>query len=134
MKIIVRNLARETTQAELLALFQAQGRVQSCTVVMDAVTGGSKGFGFVNMPVPHEAKAAIRTLNNLELGGSRIRVKKAQEIAEVTPAAQDESAAAEVAAETAAPGDAAAGRARTKKDGTPLGFKKPRTFSKKKQD
>lgn len=133
MKIIVRNLARETTQAELLALFQAQGRVQSCTIVMDAVTGGSKGFGFVNMPVPHEAKAAIRTLNNLELGGSRIRVKKAQEVAEATPSAQGE-AAAEVAAETAAPGDAVAGRARIKKDGTPLGFKKPRTFSKKKQD
>jgi hypothetical protein len=34
----------------------------------------------------------------------------------------------------AAPGDEAAARARIKKDGTPLGFKKPRTFSKKKQD
>jgi len=134
LKIIVRNLARETTQAELLALFQAQGRVQSCTIVMDSATGGSKGFGFVNMPVPYEAKAAIRTLNNIEVGGSRIRVKKAQEVAEATLAAQGETAAAEVSVETAAPGDAAAGRARIKKDGTPLGFKKPRTFSKKKQD
>lgn len=134
MKIIVRNLARETTQAELLALFQAQGRVQSCTIVMDAVTGGSKGFGFVNMPVPYEAKAAIRLLNNVEVGGSRIRVKKAQEVVEAGPATPGESAAADISAETAAPGDAAAGRARIKKDGSPLGFKKPRTFSKKKQD
>lgn len=134
MKIIVRNLARETTQAELLALFQAQGRVQSCTIVMDSATGGSKGFGFVNMPVPYEAKAAIRILNNVEVGGSRIRVKKAQEVAQASTAAQGETAAAEVSVETAALGDAAAGRARIKKDGTPLGFKKPRTFSKKKQD
>lgn len=101
---------------------------------MDSVTGISKGFGFVNMPVPYEAKAAIRTLNNLELGGVRIRVKKAQEVAEVTPAAKDESATAESPAETAVPGAEAAGRARIKKDGTPLGFKKPRSFSKKKQD
>lgn len=134
MKIIVRNLARETTQAELLALFQAHGRVQSCTIVMDQVTGGSKGFGFANMPVPYEAKAAIKALNNLELGGSHIRVKKAQEVAEATPAAQGESATAETPAETATSGDAAAGRARIKKDGSPLGVKKPRTFSKKKQD
>jgi RNA recognition motif-containing protein len=134
LKIIVRNLARETTQAELLALFQAQGRVQSCTIVMDAVTGGSKGFGFVNMPVPYEAKTAIRTLNNIELGRSRIRVKKAQDVAEADPSAKEESAKSEPHAEIAAPGDAAAARARIKKDGTPLGFKKPRTFSKKKQD
>jgi len=134
LKIIVRNLARETTQAELLALFQAQGRVQSCTIVMDAVTGGSKGFGFVNMPVPYEAKTAIRTLNNIELGGGRIRVKKAQEVAEVDPAAKEATAMTESPAVIATPGDEAAARARIKKDGTPLGFKKPRTFSKKKQD
>ncbi len=129
MKILVRNLARETTQAELLALFQAHGRVQSCAVVMDSVTGGSKGFGFANMPVPYEAKAAIRALNNLEVRGSRIRVKKAQDVVVGAPGTEGELPAEQAPVE--APAADAAGRARTKKNGTPLGFKKPRTFKKK---
>ncbi len=134
MKIIVRNLARETTQAELLALFQAHGRVQSCTIVMDQATGGSKGFGFANMPVPYEAKAAIKALNNIELGGSRIRVKKAQEVVAGAPGADDGVSAAEAPVEAAPSSAEAANRARIKKDGSPLGVKKPRTFSKKKPD
>ncbi len=130
MKILIRNLARDVSREELQALFEAHGRVQSCTIVMDSVTGGSKGFGFANMPVPHEAKAAIRALNNLELRGSRLRVKKAE-----TPA----KAAAENAEpeDVLPPGDApttadeiAAG-ARLKKDGTPLGPRKARVFRKK---
>ncbi len=79
MKILVRNLARDTTKHELLALFSAYGAVQSLTVVMDPVTGQSKGFGFVNMPHAGDAKVAIKTLNGQEIGGSKIRVKKADE-------------------------------------------------------
>ena len=78
MKILVRNLSRETTEAELLALFEAYGAVQYCKLVMDKVSGKSKGFGFVEMPRPGEAKAAIRSLNYQDVGGSRIRVKKAE--------------------------------------------------------
>lgn len=78
MKILVRNLSRDTTEAELLALFQAHGDVQYCKVVMDKVTGRSKGFGFVEMPRAGEAKAAIKTLNAQDVGGSKIRVKRAE--------------------------------------------------------
>jgi RNA recognition motif-containing protein len=77
MKILVRNLSRETTEAELLALFEEYGAVQYCTLVLDRATGKSKGFGFVEMPRAGEAKAAIKGLNARELGGNRIRVKKA---------------------------------------------------------
>ena len=77
MKLLIRNLARTTTEAELRALFEAHGRVQSCTLVMDKQTGGSKGFGFVEMPGLGEAKAAVKTLNGKDVGGSKIRVKKA---------------------------------------------------------
>lgn len=79
MKILVRNLSRETSEAELLALFQEYGDVQYCKLVMDKVTGKTKGFGFVEMPRPGEARAAIKGLNYRELDGSRIRVKKAEE-------------------------------------------------------
>ncbi len=78
MKILVRNLSRDTTEAELLALFKEYGDVQYCTLVMDARTGKSKGFGFVEMPRPGEAKAAIKRLNAQDVGGNRIRVKKAE--------------------------------------------------------
>ncbi|SDR81781.1 RNA recognition motif. (a.k.a. RRM, RBD, or RNP domain) [Halopseudomonas litoralis] len=75
MKLLIRNLARTTTEAELRNLFEAHGVVQSCTLVMDRETGKSKGFGFVEMPKHADARAAIKTLNNQEVAGSRIRVK-----------------------------------------------------------
>lgn len=78
MKLLIRNLPRTTTEAELRALFAEHGAVQSCTLVIDKETGGSKGFGFVEMPKPGEAKAAIKLLNGLDIAGSKIRVKKAE--------------------------------------------------------
>ena len=78
MKIIVRNLPRNLTEDELRQLFMTYGRVQSCDLVMDQVSGMSKGFGFAQMPLVHEAKAAIKGLNGRELSGIKIRVKKAE--------------------------------------------------------
>ena len=78
MKILVRNLSRETTETELLSLFKEYGDVQYCTVVMDKKTGISKGFGFVEMPHGGDAKVAIKGLNARDVGGNKIRVKKAE--------------------------------------------------------
>ncbi len=78
MKLLIRNLARTTTETALQDLFEAHGAVQSCTLVMDKKTGVSKGFGFVEMPKQGEAKAAMKSLNDKDVDGSRIRVKKAQ--------------------------------------------------------
>jgi RNA recognition motif-containing protein len=77
MKLLVRNLNRSTTEDELLTLFTPFGSVQSCTIVMDKETGSSKGFGFVEMPRQGDAKAAMKNLNNKEIAGNKIRVKKA---------------------------------------------------------
>jgi hypothetical protein len=79
MKLLIRNLSRTTTEAELKALFEAHGKVQSCNLVMDNKTGLSKGFGFVEMPKPGEAKAAMKSTNGSELNGNTIRVKKAED-------------------------------------------------------
>ena len=75
MKILVRNLDRLVTDAEILDLFKAYGKVDSCVVVKDAETGKSKGFGFVEMPNPREAIKAVKGLNTLKLKGLGIRVK-----------------------------------------------------------
>ena len=77
MKLLIRNLARTTTEEELKHLFEPFGNVQSCVLVMDKNTGVSKGFGFVEMPKPGDAKAAIKSLNDQEIAGHKIRVKKA---------------------------------------------------------
>jgi len=81
MKLMARNLSRNTTEDELRSMFLEHGKVQSCTLVMDTKTGGSKGFGFIEMPNPGEAKAAMKNLNGKEVDGSKIRVKKAESTA-----------------------------------------------------
>jgi RNA recognition motif-containing protein len=78
MKLLIRNLARNTTEEELLAAFKSMGTVQSCSLVMDKISGGSKGFAFVEMPRPGEAKAAVKVLNGKEIDGNKIRVKYAE--------------------------------------------------------
>jgi RNA recognition motif-containing protein len=78
MKLLVRNLARTTTEEELRALFEVYGKVQSCSLILDKKSGLSKGFGFVEMPSPGKSKAAMKNLNGTNVGGNSIRVKKAQ--------------------------------------------------------
>jgi RNA recognition motif-containing protein len=78
MKLLIRNLARTITEAELEEMFETYGRIQSCSLVLDKETGSSKGFGFVEMPMLGEAKAAMKALNGKELNGNKIRVKKVE--------------------------------------------------------
>ena len=78
MKLLVRNLSRSTTEAAIRAMFENHGTVQSCNLVLDKNTGGSKGFGFVEMPNQGEAKAAMKSLNASDVDGSIIRVKRAE--------------------------------------------------------
>ncbi len=80
MKLLIRNLSRSTSEDEIRRIFASYGQVQSCNLVLDKVTGKSKGFGFVEMPVNGEAKQAVKNLNGMELGGKNIRVKKAEEL------------------------------------------------------
>lgn len=79
MKILVRNLERSITDAELLALFQSFGTVESAVIVKEADSGKSKGFGFVEMPHGREAVKAIKGLNTLKVKGAGIRVKAAED-------------------------------------------------------
>lgn len=78
MKLLVRNLSRSITEKELTELFKEFGMVQSCNLVLDKETGKSKGFAFVEMPKVGEVKVAIKNLNNKEIAGEKIRVKKVE--------------------------------------------------------
>lgn len=78
MKLLVRNLERNTTEHEIRVLFETYGKVAECQLVLDQETGQSKGFAFVEMADEEEAKAAIEKLNLSTLAKSKIRVKVAQ--------------------------------------------------------
>ena len=77
MNIFVAKLSYGTSEDDLRALFERYGSLDSVKVIMDRETGRSKGFGFVEMPDDEEAQAAINDLNDYELDGRRIVVKKA---------------------------------------------------------
>lgn len=81
MKLIVLNLPRDFSEDELAKLFKAHGNIKGCTLVMDERTGKSKGFGFVEMALEHEAKIAIEKLH-----GSRVEGKGGREKIRVRPA------------------------------------------------
>ena len=78
MDIYVGNLAYATTDDGLRAAFAAYGEVTSARVVRDRMNQRSKGFGFVEMPEPTQAQAAVDALNGSDLDGRPIRVNESQ--------------------------------------------------------
>ncbi len=77
MKLIALNLPRDFSEQQLVELFKAYGNIKSCTLVLDAATGQSKGFGFVEMALAHEGEEAIKALHGSKVGKEKIRVKQA---------------------------------------------------------
>ncbi|MDX1942383.1 MAG: RNA-binding protein [Saprospiraceae bacterium] len=78
MNIFVAKLNFRTQSDDLREAFEAFGEVDSAKVIVDQFTGKSKGFGFVEMPNDDEAQAAIDALNESDLDGNTIVVKKAE--------------------------------------------------------
>jgi len=78
VNIYVGNLSYNTGEDDLRNMFEAHGTVDRVSVVMDRMSGRSKGFGFVEMPNETEARAAINALNEMETEGRRIMVNEAR--------------------------------------------------------
>ena len=78
MDIFVAKLSHETTGDDLKEAFKKFGEVTSTKVIIDYQTGRSKGYGFVEMPNEEEANEAINQLNDTELNGNIIVVKKSE--------------------------------------------------------
>ena len=78
MNIYVGNLAYGVTDADLRELFSASGEVSSASVIIDKMSGESKGFGFVEMPSNSDAQSAIKALNEQPLKGRNMRVNEAK--------------------------------------------------------
>jgi RNA recognition motif-containing protein len=78
MNIFVAKLNFDTTEDTLREVFEAYGEVSSASVITDKFSGKSKGYGFIEMPNDDEAQNAIKELNESELDGRTIVVKKAE--------------------------------------------------------
>ncbi len=78
MNIFVAKLNFDTREDHLKEVFEEFGEVSSAKIIMDKFTGRSKGFGFIEMPNDEEAQNAINDLNDSELDGRNIVVKKAE--------------------------------------------------------
>ncbi len=77
-KIYVVNLSFDTTDDKLNQLFATYGAVTSANVIMDRLTGRSRGFGFVEMENNAEADKAIAELNGKNVDGRALKVSEAQ--------------------------------------------------------
>jgi RNA recognition motif-containing protein len=78
MDIYVGNLPYSATDPDLQELFEQHGKVSSARVILDRMSGRSKGFGFVEMPEQGEAQAAIDALNGADFMGRALRVNESQ--------------------------------------------------------
>ena len=78
MNIYVSHLSWGTTSESLQDLFAQHGEVTSANVIMDRMTGRSRGFGFVEMPNDTEGQAAIDALNDTNFEGQTISVNVAR--------------------------------------------------------
>ena len=83
-KLYVGGLPFSATEAEVESLFGEHGSVQSTRVILDKVTGQSRGFGFVEMSTSSEAEAAIAALHSSEMGGQKLTVNEANPVAPST--------------------------------------------------
>ena len=77
MNIFCAKLNYDTQEDDLRSAFESFGEVDSVKIIMDKFSGRSKGYGFVEMPNEDEGQAAIDGLNDTELQGRTIVVKKA---------------------------------------------------------
>jgi len=79
-KLYVGNLSFKTTEAALRSAFEGGGRkVNEVAIISDRATGKPRGFAFVQMGSPEDAKAAIVELDGKPLDGRNLKVNEAED-------------------------------------------------------
>lgn len=77
-KLFVGNISFNTTENDLQEAFGAHGTVMEANLMMDRMTGKSRGFAFVTMSSPEEAQKAIEALNGAQLDNRALTVNIAR--------------------------------------------------------
>ena len=81
-KLYVGGLPYSTTEDELRDAFSQAGAVSTATIIMDRMSGRSKGFGFVEMTNDEDAQKAIDMWNGKQFGGRTLTVNEARPMEE----------------------------------------------------
>lgn len=81
-KLYVGNLPYSTNDQSLADVFSKYGNVLSATVIIDKMSGRSKGFGFVELEDDSQAQAAIKELNGTDMDGRKLNVSVARPMEE----------------------------------------------------
>ena len=77
-KLFVGNLSFNTTENDLQDAFAPHGTVVEANLMMDRVSGRSRGFAFVTMSTPEEAEKAIAAMNGAQMDGRALTVNIAR--------------------------------------------------------
>ncbi|KAG5456663.1 MAG: putative glycine-rich RNA-binding protein [Olpidium bornovanus] len=78
-RLYVGGLAWAVTSAQLQSEFEPFGQVEEAEVVVDRISGRSRGFGFVKFANEADAQKAMSDLNGKELEGRALRIDIASE-------------------------------------------------------
>ena len=78
-RLFVGNLPWSSNENDLKETFSQVGVVVKANIVIDRETGRSRGFGFVEMATPDEAKKACESFNGFTMSGRAIKVDIATE-------------------------------------------------------
>jgi len=81
-KLYVGGLPYSATEDALKEMFGQAGTVESATIIMDKMSGRSKGFGFVEMSSEEEAAKGIELWNGKEMEGRTLTVAEARPMEE----------------------------------------------------
>ncbi|MCX8156902.1 MAG: RNA-binding protein [Verrucomicrobiae bacterium] len=77
-KLFVGNLSYNTTENDLHDAFAAHGTVVEANLMVDRMSGRSRGFAFVTMSTPEEAQRAIEAMHGAALDGRNLTVNIAR--------------------------------------------------------
>jgi RNA recognition motif-containing protein len=78
MNLYVGNLSPETTEGDLRTLFSEFGEVVSVKILLDAVTGLPRGFGFVEMADKYHGYDCITNIDMTYYQGNIINVRESK--------------------------------------------------------
>jgi RNA recognition motif-containing protein len=77
-KLYVGGIPYSTTENDLRDAFGQAGAVESVAIIIDRMTGRSKGFGFVEMADDDGASKAIEMWNGKDFQGRKLTVNEAR--------------------------------------------------------
>ncbi|XP_013772536.1 poly(U)-binding-splicing factor PUF60-like [Limulus polyphemus] len=76
-RIYIASVHPDLTEQEIQSVFEAFGKIKSCTLTPGVIPGKHKGYGFIEYENSQATQDAINSMNLFDLGGQYLRVGRA---------------------------------------------------------